>query len=147
MAERTILDLTTEEPDRPVVKIDGIGYPLRTSGDLVVEQYEFLQRVSLRVGDLLQRSGKLTKIENTELDTRLKEIAKIALQAPPRILAKLSSIQRIMIFKVFTELLTPTLIQAIRAMETDHRSHGLKQSPGSYAATAGRLKPGRRGRR
>jgi len=153
MAEKTILDLTTETI-RPVVKIDGIGYPLRTSNDLTLEQYRFLERVSIRVGDLLTRSATLTKIENHELETRLKEVASVALEAPAGVLKKLTAIQRVMIFKVFTELLTPTLIQAIRAIGTDHnlaaaaiRSHGRTQSPGSYASTAGLLKPGRRGRR
>lgn len=153
MAERTILDLTTET-ERPVVKIDGVGYPLRTSSDLTLEQFRFLERVSVRVGDLLQRSSALTKAENRELETRLKECARVALEAPPAVLAKLTPIQRVMVFKVFTELLTPTLIQAIRAIGTDQnlaaaalRSHGTKQSPGSYASMAGLLKPGRRGRR
>lgn len=136
MAETTILDLTTET-DRPVVKIDGIGYPLRTSSDLTLEQYRYLERVSARVGSLLSRSKSLTKIENGELETRLKEIAGVALAAPAPVLRKLTSIQRVMIFKVFTELLTPTLVQAIRAIGTDHkmaatalRSHGTKRSRG-----------------
>jgi hypothetical protein len=153
MADKTILDLTTES-DRPVVKIDGVGYPLRTSNDLTLEQYRFLERVSIRVADLLQRSSTLTKVENAELNTRLKEVAKVALEAPAAVLGKLTPIHRVMIFKVFSELLTPTLIQAIRAMGTDQtlaaaalRSHGKKQSPGSYASMAGLLKPGRRGRR
>ena len=46
MADKTILDLTTDT-DRPVVKIDGIGYPLRTSNDLTLENFRFLERVSV----------------------------------------------------------------------------------------------------
>ena len=150
MADRTILDLTTET-DRPVVKIDGIGYPLRTTNDLTLENFRYLERVSLRVGTLLTRAAALKPMESAELEKRLKEVAAVALEAPPAVLRKLTAIQRIMIFKVFTELLTPTLIQAARAMEPGQTpailSPGMKLSPGSYASTAGLLKPGRRGRR
>ena len=153
MADRNILDLTTDT-DRPVVTIDGIAYPLRTSGDLTLQDFKSLERLSLRVGDLMSRTRSLTKGENVELERRLKEVAKVALDAPPGILAKLTAIQRVMIFKVFSELLAPTLILAARAIGSDQtaaaialRSHGRKQSPGSYAATAGLLKPGSRTRR
>ncbi len=153
MADKNILDLTTET-DRPVVTIDGIAYPLRTSGDLTLQDFKNLERVSLRVGELMSRTRTLTNAENLELERRLKEVAKVALDAPAGILAKLTAIQRVMIFKVFTELLTPTLILATRAIGTNQtaaaialRSPGRKQSPGSYASTAGLLKPGRRARR
>ena len=154
MADRSILDLTTDN-DRPVVTIDAIGYPLRTARDLTLQDFRFLERVSLRVGDLLSRSQALTKREGEELEGRLKEIARVALEAPPAILAKLTTIQRVMIFKVFSELLTPTLILAARAIGTDQiaeaeaerRSSGAKRSPVSYGSTAGRRKPGRPARR
>ena len=147
MADKTILDLTTDT-DRPVVKIDGIGYPLRTSNDLTLENFRYLERVSLRVGELMTRSKVFTKGENAELEQRLKEIAKLALDAPPAVLRKLTAIHRVLIFKVFSELLAPELISASRAATADQapasRSPGKMQSPGSYASTAGLLKPGRR---
>lgn len=151
MADKTILDLTTET-DRPVVKIDGIGYPLRTTNDLTLENFRFLERVSARVGALLQRAAALKPFEEAELEKRLKEITAIALEAPAPVLRKLTAIQRIMVFKVFTELLTPTLIQAVRAMGEGQTppanlSPGTRRSPGSYASTAGLLKPGRGKRR
>jgi len=150
MADRTILDLTTET-DRPVVKIDGIGYPLRTTNDLTLENFRFLERVSSRVGTLLTRAASLTPAEELELEKRLKEVAGVALEAPAPVLRKLTAIQRIMIFKVFTELLTPTLIQAVRAMGEGQTpaslSPGTKLSRGSFASTAGRRAPGSRKRR
>lgn len=150
MADKTILDLTTET-DRPVVKIDGIGYPLRTTNDLTLEHFRFLERVSARVGTLLQRAAALKPAEERELEKRLREVAAVALEAPAPVLRKLTAIQRIMVFKVFTELLTPTLIQAVRAMGEGQTpanlSPGATRSPGSYASMAGRLKPGRGKRR
>jgi hypothetical protein len=149
MADKQILDLTTET-DRPVVRIDGIAYPLRTARDLTLQDFKSLERLSIRTSELMTRARSLTKDENRELAVRLKEVAKIALDAPPAVLAKLSDVQRVMVFKVFTELLTPTLIMAARAIATDQaalRSSGTKQSPGSYASTAGLLKRGSRKRR
>ncbi len=153
MADKNLLDLTTDT-DRPVVTIDGIAYPLRTARDLTLQDFKNLERLSIRTSDLLSRSRSLVKAEALELALRLKEVAKIALDAPAPVLAKLSDVQRVMVFKVFTELLTPTLILAARAIAGDQadaaialRSRGPKQSPGSYASTAGLLKPGRRGRR
>jgi hypothetical protein len=150
MADKNILDLTTDV-DRPVVTIDAIAYPLRTARDLTLQDFKHLERISVRTGDLLSRTRTLTKDENRELELRLKEVTKIALDAPGSVLAKLTAIQRVMVFKVFTELLTPTLILAARAIATNQTagapSPGTKQSPGSYASTAGLLKRGRRGRR
>ena len=151
MADKTILDLTTDT-DRPVVKIDGIGYPLRTSNDLTLENFRFLERVSTRVGELLTSKKSLSTRDDAELEQRLKEIARLALEAPPAVHKKLTAIHRVMVFKVFTELLAPTLIQASGAAGVGpnlpaSRLPGRKQSPGSFASTAGLLKPGRRGHR
>jgi len=152
MADKNVLDLTTET-DRPVVMIDGIAYPLRTARDLTLQDFKNLERLSIRTSELMTRARSLTKDENRELAIRLKEVAKIALEAPPGVLAKLSDVQRVMVFKVFTELLTPTLILAARAIATDQtiaaalRSPGPKQSPGSFASTAGLLRRGSRKRR
>jgi hypothetical protein len=152
MADKNLLDLTTET-DRPVVTIDSIAYPLRTARDLTLQDFKFLERVSMRVGDLMSRTRTLTAKENQELEGRLKEVARIALDAPAPVLAKLAAVQRVMIFKVFTELLTPTLILAARAIATDQAtapasttaaagSRGRKRSRGSSGATAGRTKRG-----
>ena len=150
MADKTILDLTTDT-DRPVVKIDGIGYPLRTSNDLTLENFRFLERVSTRVGELLTSKKSLSTRDDAELEQRLKEIARLALEAPPAVHKRLTAIHRVMIFKVFTELLVPTLSQApgapAPAPTRANRAPGMRQSPGSYASTAGLLKPGSRGRR
>ena len=68
MADRNILDLTTDV-DRPVVTIDSIAYPLRTARDLTLQDFKFLERVSLRVGDLLSRTRTLTKPELKRIPT------------------------------------------------------------------------------
>lgn len=146
MADTSILDLATET-DRPIVTIDSIGYQLRTSRDLSLNDFKFLERVSPRVGALMQRDT-LTKKEDQELSGRLKEITERALVAPAEVLAALTDIQRVLIFKVFTELLTPGLLLATRAIQTPNPYPGTKRSLGSSGSTrAGRRARGSRKRR
>jgi hypothetical protein len=122
-----------------------------------LQDFKHLERLSLRTSDLMTRARTLTKAENAELAARLKEVAKIAIEAPAPVLAKLSDVQRVMVFKVFTELLTPTLILAARAIASDQtaaamataaaarRSRGPKRSRGSSGFTrAARTKDGSR---
>jgi len=148
MADRSVLDLTSESDDRPVVRIDDIGYPLRGAGDLTLHDFKYLERVCPRVGALLQRAT-LTKSEAKELAGRLRELATVALDAPAAVLARLTDIQRVLVFKVFTELLTPGLVMATRAITTatGAPSRGTRPSRGSSGSTAAMSTPGSPGRR
>jgi hypothetical protein len=148
MAEaRPALDLTTEPDERPIVKIDQVGYQLRIAKDLSLMDFKFLERVSIRVGTLLTQSA-LTKNESTELAARLKEVTTLALDAPAAVLDRLTDVQRVLVFKVFTELLTPGVLLAARAIAAPSPFHGTKQSRGSAGSIPGRrTKDGRRGRR
>lgn len=134
---RPALDLTTETDERPIVRIDQIGYELRTSRDLTLQDFKFLERVSIRVGELLTKAN-LSKQESQELAGRLKEIVALALEAPADVLAKLTDIQRVSIFKVFTELLTPGLLLAVRAIQQPAPFPGTKRSPGSSGSIPAR---------
>jgi hypothetical protein len=149
MADRSLLDLTSESDDRPVVRIDEIGYPLRGAGDLTLHDFKYLERVCPRVGALLQRAT-LTKSEAKELAGRLRELATVALDAPAAVLARLTDIQRVLVFKVFTELLTPGLVMATRAITappTGAPSRGTRPSRGSSGSMAATSTRGSRGRR
>src|SRR5438045_9385472 len=121
MADKNVLDLTTDT-DRPVVSIDGIAYPLRTARDLTLQDFKHLERISIRTGDLMTRTRTLTKGENHELTVRLKEVAKIAVDAPAAVLAKLTAVQRVTVFKVLTEVLPPPLILAAGATVSEMRA-------------------------
>ena len=145
MAERPVLDLTSETA-RPIVRIDGVPYELRGSRDLTLQDFKLLERVSVRIGELML-ADTLSKKEDAELAARLRDVAAIALEAPASVLAGLTDIQRVLIFKVFTELLTPGLQLAARAIQTPGRSPGEKHSPAFSGSTAGRPKAGSRGRR
>ncbi len=140
MADRPILDLTSDT-SRPVVKIDGVPYPLRTSRDLTLQNFKFLERVSIRVGELLTLED-LDGEQEAELAARLKEIVDVCLDAPADVTEDLSDIHRVLIFKVFTELLTPGLLLATRAIQTPNRFPGTRPSSVSSGSMASRRKHG-----
>lgn len=148
MAEaRPALDLTTETDERPIVKIDKVPYQLRIAKDLSLQDFKYLERVSIRTGELLTREA-LTKDESKELAGHLLGIVRLALDAPADVLDKLTDVQRVLVFKVFTELLTPGLLLAVRAIQTSVPFPGMKRSPGSSGSIPGRrTKGGSRARR
>jgi len=141
MADRPILDITSET-SRPLVKIDGVPYPLRTSRDLTLQDFKMLERVSIRVGELLTLPD-LDREQDLELAARLKEVVDVALEAPAGVKANLSDIHRVLIFKVFTELLTPGVLLATRAIQAmPNRYPGTRPSSDSSGSTASRPKHG-----
>lgn len=142
-----ILDLTTDDP-RPTIAIDKIAYPIRTGGDLTLEQYRYLERVMPRAGVLLDLD-KLSGKEGSELEALLETLTPIALEAPAAVLKKLRPLQHLMIFQTFMTLSTPGLEAATRALQTAQNapSSGTKPSPGSSGSTAGRRPRGSRKRR
>lgn len=141
-----ILDLTTDDP-RPVIAIDKIEYPLRTGGDLTLEQYRYLERVMPRAGALL-KLDHLTATEGAEIEALLAAVTPIALDAPAAVLEKLRPLQHLMIFQTFMTLSTPNLEAATRALLTAQgvSSNGARPSPASSGSTARRRPSGSRKR-
>lgn len=112
VAPLPLLDLTTTQV-RPEVRIDAIAYEIRTSNDLSLGQYKALERLLPRVGVLLTIET-LTQAEDTELSALLDTVCRMGLVAPDAIQDGLGHVNRVLIFKVFTELLTPS-VNATRA--------------------------------
>lgn len=146
-SSKRILDLTTDDP-RPVIAIDKIDYPIRSGGDLTLEQYRYLESVMPRAAVLLDKD-KLTGDEGTELETLLGTVVPIALEAPAAVLAKLRPLQNLMVFQTFMTLSTPGLEAATRALQAAQGAslNGTKHSPASSGSTAARRRPGSRKRR
>jgi hypothetical protein len=144
-----VLDLTTDTP-RPTVAIDKIEYPLRGGDDLTLEEYRYLERVTPRAGELLEKTP-LTHEEGAELEAYLERIVPLAVQAPEEILAKLKPIQRLMIFQTFMTLSTPAILAAARALERGNLaaaaaasgSSGRRQSRGSSGSIPAPAAPAR----
>jgi hypothetical protein len=141
-----VLDLTTDL-ERPTVKIDQVAYLLRTARDLTLDAYKALERATPRIAALLL-ADVLSADEGQELSHLLDSACQIALIAPEAVHAKLGDVQRMQIFQVFTERLTPKLRMAASARPTTAgRAAGTKPSRGSNGSTAAPPRVGSRRRR
>ncbi len=136
-----VLDLTTDH-DRLTVRIDGADYPLRTANDLTLDAYKTLERIGPQIGALL-RLDALTPEQGQELSQLLDQACRLAIVAPDPVQDRLSDVNRVQIFRVFTQLLAPTLVQAARAIDlARHPVAGMKPFRASSGSTAGRPKAG-----
>lgn len=153
MASVPVISLSTV-PDRKVVAIDGVGYYLRTLEDLSLAQLHTVQRLSPTISALLAMDA-LTAEQEVGLMRSLAEICAIALEAPPDVLEKLQPVNRMMVFRLFSDLLLPRLtaagavIEAMAMLTVDPAvaSNGTTSSPSSPASTAGRSANGGKTRR
>lgn len=114
MATTPILHLTAPDPTtRPTVRIDQVEYELRMTNDLTLHQYKTLERISPRIGALIIQET-LTEDEGVEARALLDQACRIALDAPVEIHDRLNDVNRVLVYKVFIELCSPSL-RAIRA--------------------------------
>lgn len=102
------LQLTTNQV-RHVVRIDDIPYSLRTANDLTLSMYKTLERISPRIGGLLLLDTLSTE-EEQELSRLLDQAARLALDAPEDVQVRLGDMNRINVFRVFAEIVTPSLL-------------------------------------
>lgn len=143
-----VLDLTTDRT-RPMVRIDHVDYPLRTSNDLTLDAYKTLERIAPRIGALLLLET-LTAEQGSELSQLLDQACRLGLVAPESVHDTLGDVHRLSLFQVFTELLTPSLVRAARVAAISQASHsrGLTPSPDSSGSIpAAATKTGPRARR
>lgn len=144
-----VLDITTTRT-RPTVRIDQVEYPLRTSHDLTLDVYKTLERLLPRISALLALDG-LSPADGTELGRLLDQVCRIALVTDPSddIHRRLVDLDRLGIFQVFLELLTPNLLQATRVSGPTAAlpATGPKPSRASSASTAAPSRGGSQPRR
>lgn len=136
-----VLDLTTTE-ERPIIRINGVAYDVRLPQDLTLAGLRTLERLMPRSAILIDKLD-LSNDEQVELSALLATVCELAVAAPAPVLARLGDVQRAMVFRVFTELLSPGLEQAgavlTQAMLTlgGTRPHGgTRSSHGSNGSTA-----------
>ena len=141
MATSPVLDLTTDS-QRPTVRIDQVAYELRTSNDLTLQSFKELERITPRVGALMLQEA-LSVDEGRELSQLLDTVCRMALVAPEAVQAGLGDVHRVLIFKVFSELLTPSL-QRAGAELMRQPADGMRSSRGSSASTAAPRRAGSR---
>jgi hypothetical protein len=132
MAEPALLDLLTTQT-RPVAKIDGREYDIRTSNDLTLFAYKRFQKLSPLVGELLLKDD-MTAEDGDVLTRHLDEACRLILDAPDEVQKRLGDVNRLTIFGVFTDLLTPSLTRT-RASSEASSEPGTTSSPGSPGST------------
>lgn len=97
-----VLTLTTLEPERPVVVIDGARYHLALPDDFSVVDHARLLRIQRRVQRLTE--DDLSEEEAAEAARALRELARMILpDCPEEVLGKLKDGQLVRLVAVFTQ--------------------------------------------
>lgn len=143
-----VLDIITEDQARPTVWINQVEYLLRTKKDLALDVYKTLERITPPISALLA-ADTLTPEQGSELGQLLDRVCRIALVAPDAgIHDRLCDLDRLGVYQVFMELLTPSLLRVARAVaQKEPRATGPTPSRASSASTAAPLKGGSQRRR
>lgn len=98
MAQRTLLELDTSAPTRPLIKIDGVEYQLKVQDDLGLKEEAELQRMRKAFVEI--ESGQ----DSSELANHLKRMVKILLiDLPDDVLDRLSDAKKLKIVSAFTQ--------------------------------------------
>lgn len=97
----SILDLSTQEPDRPVIKIDGAEYYLSTAEDLTLKESSYMSWA----GEQMQKISSAEEWQETEADKLegfLDEACRLALHdVPEDVYGKLTDGHKIKIVEAF----------------------------------------------
>lgn len=137
-----VLDLITER-ERLTVKIDGVAYDLRDENDLTLEHYRLLEQAGQRM-TTLEALPKMSKKQQAEYHELLKDACLLALDAPDAVIDRTGYLQRIAIFRTFSELSAPSLLRMGASMQAARtaaaQSRGTSSSPASSGSTAGRTR-------
>jgi len=103
MATTSFLDLDTLA-NRPIVKIDGVAYPLRATEDFSILEWHRHGKEVTRFAELMNQAD-LTDAEGQELSILLASYCQRVLNAPADVHAKLTDGHRLRIVTVFSQLL------------------------------------------
>lgn len=106
------LDLTTDHK-RPIVKIDGTAYEMRTANDLSLEDFRFVQRAMPVLSEIEQRKGKALQ-DCRDLYGKLVDLV---LMAPAAVKARLNDVDRVLVVSRFILLSLSGLLARARAID------------------------------
>jgi hypothetical protein len=101
---------------RPIVRIDGIPYEVRTSNDVSVSQYRDMVRLTARIGVLFEKEPR-TRKEEREFTAALDVVMETALLAPKDVREKLGQLSKMQVVDFFAELLLPNIKRAVARAE------------------------------
>ncbi len=138
MADRKSVPLLTLDTliDRPVVVIAGKEYLLITNAMLPPLAAHRIQRLSMRIDELLKQDA-LTKEQEDELDGIPNQMCRIILEAPDAVQKKLTDRQRMDIIGTFVmaPMLMPGMVERLKTPIPVDPSIGASSSPDSSTGT------------
>lgn len=101
--QKYLLDLSTLEPDRPLVKIDGKTYEMAIPDDFGIREMARLRKMGRRI-QALEGQDELADEELDELAHALDECCAMALPGcPDEVRAKLTDTQKAKVVRAFGE--------------------------------------------
>lgn len=128
-----LLELSTLVPERPFIRVDGLPYDLRTSGDLGLVEIAQVTRLEARSRALMAEADPSADVA-LEAARLLREAVRVVLMAPAEVVDRLNDTQCLAVLTSFTQTIQlPAMDRTAkrRAPSTSGRS-----SPGSLASTA-----------
>ena len=130
---RPLLELSTLEPERPTVVIDGVAYSLALPEDFGLADQARLLRLQRRV-ERLVNVDEFTDEEAEDAGRALREIAHMLLpDCPPQVLGRLKDQHIVRLLQVFTQAAGATPPQ--QEGERRRQRTGVRSSPASSATT------------
>ena len=148
------LDLTALVSERPLVRINHVDYELRTANDFSALELHRLDRLLPRVQELAGalEDQEATETQCEELSALLTSLCQLVfVELPAEELAKLGDINKLLVFKLFLELLPPSLQRAravaVSRLTEARPSASASSSRASSASTGATRKRGGRGSR
>lgn len=97
-----LLDLSTVDPERPLVAIDGVGYEMQLADDFGLVELARLQRLQGKVADIMGHTDDLSDGDVQSMAAALDGFAALVLPSVPAdVRAKLRDAQKMSIIEAF----------------------------------------------
>ncbi len=128
-----ILELSSLQPTRPFIRLDGVAYDLRVSGDFGIRElarYNYLTREAEALQS--EASDTISDDQAERLTRLLSEAVAIVWMAPPEIRDKLTDEQRLSVIAAFAR----TVSRAATPAKRKSRSTSANSRRASARATA-----------
>lgn len=99
----SILELSTQEPERPVIRIDDVDYHLSTQEDLTLKQSSYMSWAGKQI-DSIVNAEEWSEEQGDKLEGFLDDACKLALyDVPEDVYSKLTDGHKIKVIQAFGE--------------------------------------------
>ena len=131
-----LLQLSTERPERPVIRIDDQEFELSVPDDFELEEFLQLSQAGQEASALMSGSERLTKEKVKHLTGLLNDVVKSAVRdLPDEVFAKLRTVQKFSIVNVFSSAVTEKMGGSAPQKTQEEEKPGLNSSLDSQGST------------